>query len=310
MRELPSRGRCHAAFLLASVARLRKQGDVEEWVAAALSGASYMAGALDLAGTVGVLVGGGLAGCGETVWIRKDLARLSHVADRSSFLGIASLLLRRFPPDWISLVVSEGEVMLDLIPPKDLSRLEWLGPDLVPLILNVHAQVTAQADKDIRKSLGTAGELAVIDALRRVGLHPVHVALVSDAYGYDIEVVEDGKTRRLEVKTCVPSTADRIIISRNEFAKAMSFKEGWELIQVTFSSAVVVAGMAEAKDVLGFRKLDSKSIVDVAPAKSETFDWLESAELRPSADRWKTNRLAVSDEFRVVLSDLEGCSVL
>ncbi|MEH3036167.1 MAG: DUF3883 domain-containing protein [Sphingomonas adhaesiva] len=304
MRELPSRGRCHAAFLLASVARLKKQGDVEEWLAAALSGASYMAGALDLAGTVGVLVGGGLAGCGDTVWIRKDLARLSHVADRSSFLGIASLLLRRFPPDWIGLVVSDGEVMLDLIPPKDLSRLEWLGPDLVPLILNVHAQITAQADDDLRKLLGTAGELAVMDALRRVGLHPVHVALVSDAYGYDIEVVEDGKTRRLEVKTCVPSTADRIIISRNEFAKAMSFEKGWELVQVTLTSAVIVAGRVEAKDVLRFRGLESKSIVDAAPAKSETFDWLESAELRPLADSWRPSGLAVSDKFSVVLAEL------
>ena len=232
MRELPSRGRCHAAFLLAYTIRLKPAATLEAWIAAALDRATIMAAATDIPGTARILLAAELARVDASVVLDERLLRVSTRADRRSFVTIARLLLSRYPPGWVVSAVVDGEFRPEYVPDADLQRLAWLGPDLAPIVLSVHRAITSASDAKVRKQIGDAGELAVVSALERIGITPNHVSLVSDAYGYDIEYQSGQNLHRLEVKACVQSTAERVIVSRNEYEKAAAFGSSWRLIQV------------------------------------------------------------------------------
>lgn len=306
MRELPSRGRCHAAFLLAHSAVVRPCRTVDEWVAMAASRSTFMAAASDIAGMADILLNADLVRHEETLVVGRSLARFSVTADSTSFLGIAALLLKRFPPGWIVSVVVEGEVIQELIPAGAMRALGWLKQDIVPLILEVHAALTRSNDDSDRKLLGDAGELAIMAALLAKGHAPVHVALVSDSYGYDIENARPAQTDRLEVKSCVQSTSDRLFISRNEFDKARLFGASWRLIQITFSSSVILNRKATKLDVFRIRELSGEALHALAPFPSSQFKWLESAEFRPQSAAWITSSLQVPENFDVKFEALDS----
>ena len=299
MRELPSRGRCHAAFLLAYSARLKPPTTPDAWIEAALDRATIMAAATDVPGTAEILLAANLATADDAVSIDGRLLRVSEQADHRSLAAIAHLLLSRFPPGWIVSAVVDGEFRPEYVPDADLRRLAWLGPDLVPIVLSVHRAITATADDELRKQIGDAGELAVISALERIGFTPNHVALVSDAYGYDIEYESDQHLHRLEVKACVERTADRVTVTRNEYETAGALPSSWRLIQVCFASGIVVNRRATRSDVLGIRELPAASLVSLAPPATNGFRWLGSAEFRPPPDQWRDSDLCVAADFRV-----------
>lgn len=302
MRELPSHGRCHSAFLLAFSASLKPIATIEAWIASAASRSSYMAGAGDIAGTAEILLRGSLASADSGISIAPPLALLSQSADRATLVGIAALLLRRFPPSWIMSSVIDDQFIPDLVPTDDMRRIEWLGPDLAPLILQLHAALTTKTDERLRKAIGDAGELVIMSALRADGVEPTHVALLSDAYGYDIEYAALGSAHRIEVKSCVEATAGRVLVTRNEFNKAGVYGESWNLIQVVFSSRIVVASKATASDVLLIRELSARTLRALAPPKSEHFDWVEGAEFRPKPTDWTESQLRACDDFSVKLT--------
>ena len=299
MRELPSQGRCHAAFLLAYSARLKPPATPDAWIETALNRATIMAAATDIPGTAEILLAANLATAEDVVAVDARLLRVSEQADHRSLAAIARLLLSRFPPGWIVSAVVDGEFRPEYVPDADLRRLDWLGPDLEPIVLSVHHAITSAADDQLRKQIGDAGELAVVSALQRIGVEPNHVALLSDAYGYDIEYRADRNLHRLEVKACVERTADRVIVTRNEFETAAAFTSSWRLVQVCFASGIVVNAGATHADVLGMRELPADSLVSLAPPATDGFRWLDSAEFRPPQDLWRDSDLRVAADFRV-----------
>ena len=299
MRELPSHGRCLAAFLLAYSVRLKPPTTLDAWIEAARDRATIMAAATDIAGTAQILLAAKLARVQDSIVLDERLLRVSEQADRHSLVAIARLLLNRFPPGWIVSAVVDGEFLPEYVPDSDLQRLAWLGPDLEPIVLSVHRALTSASNDELRKQIGDAGELAIISALENIGIVPNHVALVSDAYGYDIEYRCDEDLHRLEVKACVQSTADRVIVSRNEYEKAATFASSWRLIQVCFASAIVVNRRATCSDVLSIRELPSGSLVSLGPPSTNSFRWLEAAEFRPPHDLWNKSNLRVAADFRV-----------
>ena len=299
MRELPSRGRCHAAFLLAYSIRLKPAVTLEAWIAAALDRATIMAAATDIPGTARILLAAELAKVDTSVVLDERLLRVSAWADHRSFVAIARLLLSHFPPAWIVSAVVDGEFRPEYVPDADLQRLDWLGSDLAPIVLSVHSATTFASDTKVRKQIGDAGELAVISALERIGIVPNHVSLISDAYGYDIEYRSGQDLHRLEVKACVPNTTDRVIVSRNEYEKAKVLGSSWRLIQVCFASGIVVRKRAVCADVLFTRELAASSLISLAPPSMHGFRWLESAEFRPPHDFWNGSELRVASDFQV-----------
>ena len=299
MRELPSRGRCHAAFLLAYSIRLKPAATLEGWIAASMDRATIMAAATDIRGTARILLAAELVSVGDSVVLDERLLRVSQRADYRSLVAIAHLLLSRFPPAWVVSAVVNGEFRPEYVPDADLQRLAWLGSDLAPIVLSVHRVITSASDAKLRKQIGDAGELAVVSALERIGIALSHVSLVSDAYGYDIEYQTGKDLHRLEVKACVPSTADRVIVSRNEYDKAAAFGSSWRLIQVCFASGIVVRKRATCADVLSIRELPASSLIVLAPPSTDGFRWVEAAEFRPPHDSWSESALRVADDFHV-----------
>jgi hypothetical protein len=303
MRDLPTRGRCHAVFLLAFSARMRKCADCDAWIAAALDKPTHMAASLDLSGTANLLLDAGLAKIESFVITERGLARLDREADLTTLKGIARLLLRHRPPDWLRAVVIDGRFAPEFIPQQQFEAIAWLGGDLEEIVLTAHKQVYGTTDEQLRKLLGDAGELAVMSALRRIGHDPRHASLISDRFGYDIEIKKGTQTLGIEVKAAVNATAARVHITRNEFEVAKRMGERWKLVQVTFSSRVMATGRATSDDVQEIRELASHSIVDMAPLEKDGFRWTEAAEIRPSETEWKLSNLRVEEAFDVCLTN-------
>jgi hypothetical protein len=263
-----------------------------------------MAAASDIAGTANLLIDSNLAKIGERVAVDDNLLRVSFIADRETLLAIARLILERHPPDWLITSVVNGRFSPDLIPDADIIQLNWIGDDLEPLILHISRRLASSNEEDLRKQIGNAGELAIMSALSKAGFKPRHVALVSDAYGYDIAYESDGTERKVEVKTCVPSTQHHVYLSRNEFNKARRHSESWQLIQVTFSSSVILNRSACASDVLQIRELQPSELVSLAPKDAAEFQWLESAKFEPHIECWHLSELAVENDYKVNFDSL------
>lgn len=297
MPDLPSRGRCHATFLLAYSARVRHCVDAEAWITAALDKPTHMAASLDLNGTAELLLDVGLAKVEGGVQIMHELSKLDQAADLSTLKGIARLLIVRRPPDWLRSSVVEGQLATEFIPAQDLEALSWLGPDLDPIIVAAHQQLYGRQDDDLLKRIGDAGELMVIAALHALNRQPRHVSLVSDRFGYDIELNSQQYRFGLEIKTVVPSTADRVLLSRHEFDVAARMADRWKIVQITISSIAVVRGVVCAADVISIRELSSSALVQMAPPDTSTFQWSESAEFHPLDSMWLPSDLQVPSNF-------------
>lgn len=303
MRDLPSRGRCHAAFLLAYSARVRRCYDVRAWLKATADKPTHMAASLDLVGTANLLLDAGLARADEEVVISRDLARLDKIADLTTLKAIAGLILLRRPPDWLRFAVSDGRLVGEFIPAADLDAMSWMGADLEAIVVTAHHRLYGMVDDALLKRLGDAGELAVISALRSQGLLPRHVALISDRFGYDIELDLNSQRYGLEVKTVVPSTAARVLISRNEFEVAQRMGDRWKIVQVIFSSKVIARRVATVDDVENIRELSSASLISMAPIEDGGFRWVEGAEFRPEASLWRASNLSVATDFACSLAE-------
>ena len=302
MSELPTRGRCHAIFLLVFSARVRKCADLDAWIDAAFDKPTHMAVSLDLSGSASLLLDSGLAKIDSFVTIKPSLAILGSKADLISLKGIARLLLMSRPPNWLRAAVAEGRIVPEFIPQADLEAIEWLGDELEDILVTAHQQVYGAIDEQLRKQLGDIGELAIMSALRRDGHDPRHVSLVSDHFGYDIELNEENDVLGLEVKAAVNATAVRAFISRNEFEVAKRMGNRWKLVQVTFSSRVIASGRATYEDVERMRELTSQSLIEMAPIEKQGFRWMDAAEIRPGDNEWKPCKLPVEKDFEVFLS--------
>jgi hypothetical protein len=305
-RELPSQGRCHASFLLAYTALLVAPRTFDAWLNASSARTTFVAAAADLRSTADTLLRCELIkDDGNSIRVSGKLARLCTQADRPSLLGIARLLLERFPPPWLFTALAADQFAPELIPQDDLIALEWIGVDLEPLLRGVYRRLTSEKNEQIKRRLGLAGEMAVMSALRHSGHIPNHVALLSDTFGYDIECAMGVDTLLYEVKSSVEATSDRIFVSRNEFDVAHRNQKSWRLIQTIFSSAVSFREIIMADDIMKFRMLDAAVLNSLAPPDNDTFFWRESAQFSPKLSHWKTLNIEVEPSFKVDFREFE-----
>ena len=281
---LPSQGRCIAVFLLARVARLKVRQNVEEWVESARSASSFMAASVNLQQPAQALISCGLVSTGQGIQLGSALAPFTSAADRVTLFGIARLLLLASPPLWLNLAV-DNQVKREYIPSWDLQELSWLDPDLDALLLEVRTALGDSSQDDLRRELGSAAELLIMSALNAAGVDALHVARISDAFGYDIEC-HSPSIDRIEVKAASENTRGTFHLTRNEFDKSREYPNQWRLLQVVFMNRAFVQRRLDASNVLGIFQLRTGALGKVIPADTEAFRWTASAEVRPSPDEW------------------------
>ena len=281
---LPSQGRCIAVFLLARVARLKVRQNVEEWVESARSASSFMAASVNLQQPAQALISCGLVSTGQGIQLGSALAPFTSAADRVTLFGIARLLLLASPPLWLNLAV-DNQVKREYIPSWDLQELSWLDPDLDALLLEVRTALGDSSQDDLRRELGSAAELLIMSALNAAGVDALHVARISDAFGYDIEC-HSPSIDRIEVKAASENTRGTFHLTRNEFDKSFEYPNQWRLVQVVFMNRAFVQRRLDASNVLGVFQLRRGALSRAIPADTEAFRWTASAEVRPSPDEW------------------------
>lgn len=295
---LPTHGAASGVFLLANAARHRSHQDVDAWTGAARGRSSFMAGAVDLDGCAQGILRLGLAKISDTLRLGQVLFALSVRADRPTLTAISALLLRLDPPPWLSMVVRGGIVFREYIPSDDLRDLEWLEPYLDQLLIEAAEGLAKDHLEPLREALGRAGELVVLAAAAEAGFFALHVADVSNAYGYDIEIHTPSK-QRLEVKSTTPASEGTFYLSRNEFNKCRQYGHEWRLVQVIFDSSVFTDDSISATHVLAISELFGRELLDFVPPDSATFRWAESAVIHPSIDSWHPSELQVPATLRL-----------
>jgi len=256
-----------------------------------------MAGALNLDRTAGEMLELGLASCAsDGVAIDPALGALSTRADKITFVAIARILLCKAPPLWLSLVVRDKHVHREYIPEHDLDDLQWIEPGLDQFLLSVGALTQSPEDDAFTKRLGDAAELFVFSALKLMGAAPIHVAMFSDVYGYDIECL-GARTDRIEVKAASENTKGRFYLSRNEFDKSTLYGDEWRLIQVTFSNRAFIEDRIDSSYVESVRELNNGALREIIPHDTDGFRWAESALITVPAEGWKASELELDPQI-------------
>ncbi|MFG2333387.1 DUF3883 domain-containing protein [Streptomyces sp. NPDC048604] len=299
MDLLPRHGVAYAAVLLAHVARLSPRQGVDEWVTAARQHGSYLAAATDLHSPAQALLAAGLASTGEegSIGLTRPLAALAASGDsRRAMRHAAVTLLAAQPPAWLRVAVGSESVERAYIPQPDLEALSWLGEALDEVLTEARRLVGDREEPDLAKEIGDAAEEIVVAALRAAGRKPLHVARISDAYGYDVEL-SDGPIRFLEVKAAGPRTADSFHLSRNEFDTSVRRGDAWRIVQVVFEASAFVTDRITAADVREIRELPAAAVRALVPGDTPGFKWETSAVLTPPASMWLPSRLTPDPDF-------------
>lgn len=301
---LPTHGAVTSVFHLANSIRHAPQPDISGWVNAASSRSSFLAAAIDHRPAAAFLIDAGLALVGTAISASPRLRAMSRQADRPTLIAIADLLLRTAPPRWLPVAVVGGEVRYEFIPSVDLASLAWLQPELDQLLVSA-ARRTANHSDTLALGLGRAAELTVFEALNQLQASPIHVADISDRFGYDIETVR-GHARRWEVKGCTSRTAVSFHLSRNEFDQCRRYSDEWLLVQVEFAPEALTAESLTASHVSSIRELSTGALLAIPPPESTQFYWETSARIAPPASAWVPSSLTVPDDFRLPSIDKLG----
>lgn len=302
MDLLPRHGVVFAVLHLVRVAGLAPRRDVDEWVRAALRHGSYMTAATDLRSPAHALVRAGLASVDEEGGIEvarslSAVAALREGAAQQAMRHAAVAMLASQPPAWLRVAVNAEEVERAYIPQPDLDALSWLEEALDEVLIEARRLIEDPGSADLSKEIGDAAEEVVVAALRAAGKEPLHVARVSDGYGYDVEVL-DAAVRFLEVKSAGPKTLSRFHLSRHEWDTSVRQGDAWCLIQVVFEASAFVADPITACDVSRIRELPASALRDLVPADSSEFRWENSALITPPLDAWRTSTLKPDPSFR------------
>lgn len=288
---LPSHGAVTSVFCLANSLRHTSYVDIAAWVRAADSGNSFLAAAIDHLPAAEYLLQRRLVLSEPQIMPSPRLAALSRAADRPTLLAIASLLIELTPPEWLSVAIREGSVREEFIPQGDLQSLEWLRPDLNELLVEGARRSVTRDQSIVALGLGLAAELVVLAALEQRQLSPLHVAEISDRYGYDIET-RSGRYRRWEVKGATRATSGSFHLTRNEFDKSMAHSD-WVLVQVVFNSAALFEHAVVASHIERIRLLSPPELMSLSPTDSPHFAWEVSAIFTPPAGAWTVSDLVV-----------------
>lgn len=294
---LPRHGFVFGVFLLARAARIRPRRGIAEWVEAARSPRSFLAAEVDLTRPVEALLRLRLAwSTDDGIAVDPRLLRFSDSADRATMEGVARLLLASDPPLWLTIAVTTSEVAREYIPDEDLTALRWLEPRLDDVLRGARADLAEAAHEPLRKAIGDAAELFVLAALRRTGAQVLHVARISDRYGYDIEVREP-VVRRIEVKAAGATTRGTFHLTRNEFDKSRLHTDEWRLLQVVFTGSALIADRLDSSHVAGVFELTHDALSSLVPPDSPTFAWNESALITAPPEAWRPAQLEIDPTF-------------
>jgi len=239
-----------------------------------------------------------LVTCGDRVRPIDALRQFADRADRLTLLSIAQLLVNYAPPPWLRAAVDNNVVIHEYIPSEDATALAWIGEDLDALLLRAHSSLHALDRDAFRSRFGTAAELMVLAAKTRIGAEPIHVARLSDSYGYDIEC-RRGPVERIEVKAASVRTQDSFYLTRNEYEKSQAFRQEWYLVQVVFSNAAFTSSCLDASHVEAVRRLGPEAIEKLVPPDTPTFRWAESAQVSPPIEAWETANIALDPDVRI-----------
>ncbi|MBF6150208.1 protein NO VEIN domain-containing protein [Nocardia nova] len=243
-----------------------------------------------------MLLDSGLVRQSRSLHLAPQLAAATHCGDSEALVQIARLMFITAPPVWLTVAVENKTVTREYIPAYDLEALSWLEPELDRVILDAYAHVHSTDRADWQKKIGDAAELFIVAALRFCGHNPVHVALISDVYGYDIEV-EHAHVDRIEVKGAGPRTAWTFHLSRNEFEKSQEYGEEWRLVQVAFRSSAFVAKEINPSHIEAIYELDSLAVRRVVPPDPPGFLWEKTALITPPKEDWRPSGLVLDPGF-------------
>jgi hypothetical protein len=259
-----------------------------------------MAGALNLDQIAQDLVRLRLASLSpEGVTVDPTLAELSLQADPATLLAIARVLLSKEPPFWLALAVEDRRVLREYIPQNALEELSWIEPNLDEFLISLNlSSGDSTRENEFNKWIGDAAELFVFAALNKVRAGPIHVAKISDAYGYDIECT-GSFTDKIEVKAASQNTQSRFHISRNEFEKSQMYGKGWRLIQIVFTNRAFVDNQLTASHIHAMRQLDAATLAKLVPKDTPCFKWTESALITAPAASWVPTDLVLDEDFVV-----------
>lgn len=157
-------------------------------------------------------------------------------------------------PSWLpdaDILIQDGAE----IPEDALSAAESLG--LGPLdALACIRRAWGKVDTEIRREIGDQGELEILRHLNpRAGVTVDHVAVWSDAHGYDIAVMDGSLVCHLEVKATTRSNRLTLHLSRNEY-ETMRSDSWWQL-------AIVVLG--ETRRLARVYSVDREWVRSCAP---------------------------------------------
>lgn len=294
----PNRGTCTGVFLLSYANRLKLRSDLAELVRAAKSLSSYMTAALDFDRLIRDLSKAQLIRVNERcVQLEKSLQALSISADRATLINIARVILLRTKPVWLRFAVKNGRLFREYIPQEDLDEIEWMQDDLDRVLIDVHMSTYAALDNIFNGKFGNAAELLVIHSLEYAGNSPIHVAAISDAFGYDIEYTKDNLVTRLEIKAASINTSGRFFISRNEYEKSKHFGNQWKLIQLTFDNEVFSSGIIRSQNVVSGLMLRCDVLASLVPADTSNFIWQESAKIITTAEMWEPLNFEIAPSF-------------
>ncbi|MGV9334804.1 DUF3883 domain-containing protein [Nocardia sp. NPDC003726] len=280
------------------MASLAPRASVGDWVRSARMHGSYLAAAVDITSYAEAMLAYGLARIDDKVVVSPMLDVAAETGGRTAMNEVARLLLCLHPPIWLTLAVHENKVSREYIPTSDLDALLWLEPNLDRILIAARSEVSSDAAAALAKEIGDAAELFVLAALRYQGLSPVHVAKLSDSYGYDIEI-PGPEADRIEVKAAGRRTAGTFHISRNEFDRCLQYRSRWRLIQVVFDSAAFAVDVIDPSHVVSIREVSYDILRDLAPPDTSAFAWEKSAVMTPSKNAWRNSNLMLDPNFRL-----------
>ena len=292
---LPTRGFCHAVFLLAQSVRFRQRDGLEEWVRTARQMPTVMASALALEFVAKELLTLNLATNVRGISVSQKIHRCGYEASTDTFAGIAKCILECCPPPWLSIALVDGRLRTEFIPSESLDALSWLGDLLEPILIDV-ARRSVQGEV-LRQKFGLMGELVVVGIEERLKHCIRHVSKISDAFGYDVESQHKNSILRIEVKSSLPETKDRVFLTRNEANKAVRFPSEWILRQVVMRPNVLVAEEIRTADVVAVREMDASKLLSYLPKEDGVFRWLGDAELRFPHDAWSELNFELAEDW-------------
>lgn len=132
----------------------------------------------------------------------------------------------------------------DDLPEDALRAAQALGLDAETAFAHV-SNAWGKVDTAARELVGSAGELAFLELLQQnTTAEVVHVAAISDGYGYDIAVRKDDCEHHLEVKSTTRRGRITAYLSRNEYS-TMLRDPNWHLVLITLSQDMEITGIGE-----------------------------------------------------------------